>query len=211
MTEAVIEQDDQLVITSWCDHAERLFGWRPEEALGRHSQHLVPVRNRDRHDRALKNLLGAVNPGSFTQTITALDRNGREFKIETTVSVVVDANRGRRIRVVARSKQEVVEARLEEAEQTFRELIDRLEDGYFEVDLVGVFKSVNDAYCRMTGRTAEELLGNSFKTLFREEEKVKATVAAYAKVYETGEPLKAFEHTVTRKTARGASSKTPSA
>jgi PAS domain S-box-containing protein len=199
VTEAVIEQDDQLVITSWCAHAERLFGWSPEDALGRPSQHLVPERNRDRHDRALKNLLVAVNPGALTQTITALHRNGREFKIETTVSVVVDADRSRRIRVVARSKQEVVEARLEEAEQTFRELIDRLEDGYFEVDLLGVFKSVNDAYCRMTGRTAEELLGNSFKTLFREEDKVKATVAAYAKVYETGEPLKAFEHTVTRK------------
>src|SRR5262249_36051080 len=92
-----------------------------------------------------------------------------------------------------------VEARLEQAEQTFRDLIDRLEDGYFEVDLAGVFKSVNAAYCRMTGSAQHELLGSSFKTLFRDEDQVKSTIAVYARVYETGEPLKAFEHTITRK------------
>jgi PAS domain S-box-containing protein len=199
VSEAVIEQDEELVITSWNDQAERLFGWSAREALGRHSSLLVPERNRARHDHGLRNLLLAPTAGSFTQTITALHRNGREFKIEAIATVVAHLGASRRIRVLARTKQEAVEARLEKAEQTFRDLIDRLEDGYFEVDLVGVFKSVNDAYCRMTGRSAEELLGNSFKTLFQEEEKVKATVAAYARVYETGEPLKGFEHTVTRK------------
>jgi two-component system sensor histidine kinase/response regulator len=197
--EAFIEQDESLVITSWSEHAERLFGWTTEEVLGRQTRSLVPERNRDRHDRALQNLLDVGTSVSFTQTITALHRNGREFKIETTATVVLREDAGRRIRVVARLKQEAVEARLEEAEQTFRDLIDRLDDGYFEVDLAGVFKSVNAAYCRMTGHTQDELLGNSFKTLFRDEEKVKTTIAAYATVYETGEPLKAFEHTVTRK------------
>jgi two-component system, sensor histidine kinase and response regulator len=198
VTEAFIEQDEQLVIIAWSDHAEHLFGWTSEEAIGRHAKHLVPERNRDRHDRALQQLLSADRGSSFTQTITALHRNGREFKVETT-AIVIEHPDGRRVRVVVRTKQEIVQARLEEAEQTFRDLIDRLEDGYFEVDLAGVFKSVNAAYCRMTGRTQEELLGNSFKTLFRDEEKVKATVAAYANVYETGEPLKAFEHTIARK------------
>ena len=200
MTEALIEQDERLVVTAWNDHAERLFGWTADEAIGKPAKHLVPERNRQRHDSALQRFLTATTAGSFTQTITAIHRNGKEFKIETTITVIEEEDSGRRIRVVARLKREVVEARLQEAEQTFRDLIDRLEDGYFEVDLVGVFKSVNEAYCRMTGRTADELLGNSFKTLFKEdEEKVRSTQAAYARVYETGEPLKAFEHTVTRK------------
>ena len=199
MTEAVIEQDESLVITVWSEHAEQLFGWTTEEVLGRHARSLVPERNRHRHDRALQNLLDSGTTAAFTQTITALHRNGREFKVETTATIVAHEGAGRRIRVVARLKQEAVAARLEEAEQTFRDLIDRLEDGYFEVDLAGVFKSVNGAYCRMTGRTQNELLGNSFKTLFPDEDTVKATVTLYAKVYETGEPLKAFEHTVTRK------------
>jgi two-component system, sensor histidine kinase and response regulator len=199
VTEALIEQDEHLVITAWSDDAERLFGWTAQEALGLPTKHLVPERNRARHDRALRSLLNAERSSSITLTITALHRNGREFKVETTATVADHQETGRRIRVVVRTRQEVVEARLEEAEQTFRELIDRLDDGYFEVDLGGVFKSVNAAYCRMTGRTEEELLGSSFKSVFQDEEKVKATVAAYARVYETGEPLKAFEHTITRK------------
>ena len=59
----------------------------------------------------------------------------------------------------------MVEARLQETEQTFRNLIDSLEDGYFEVDLKGMFTLVNDAYCRMTGWQRDELLGQSFKEL----------------------------------------------
>jgi PAS domain S-box-containing protein len=199
VTEAFIEQDESLVITVWSEHAERLFGWTPEQVLGRHARSLVPERNRHRHDRALQNLLDRGTTAPFTQTITALHRNGSEFKIETTATIVAHQASGRRIRVVARLKHEAVAARLEEAEQTFRDLIDRLEDGYFEVDLAGVFKSVNAAYCRMTGRAQHELLGNSFKTLFPDDDTVKATIALYAKVYESGEPLKAFEHTITRK------------
>jgi PAS domain S-box-containing protein len=85
------------------------------------------------------------------------------------------------------------------AEQTFRDLLDRLEHGYFEVDLTGIFRFVNDAYCQMTGRTPEELLGSSFEQLSHEEDTAEATLAAYRRVHATGQTLKAFEHTVRRK------------
>jgi two-component system, sensor histidine kinase and response regulator len=198
VNDGLIEQDEHLVITAWNEQAERLFGWSAAEAIGKRSSELVPKRNRERHDRALRALLTASSPGSYTQVVTALHRSGREYKMETTISVTV-RDGVKRIVSLARSRREVVEARLEEAHQTFRNLIDRLEDGYFEVDLTGVFKFVNEAYCRMTGRSADELLGSSFKQLVRDPERVKATQDAYAGVYATGEPLTGFEHTVTRK------------
>src|SRR5205814_6596262 len=144
---------------------------------------LVPERNRDRHDGALRQLLAAARPKPTPQTITALHRNGTEFKLEIT-TLLITSEAGKRIQVIARSTREAVEARLQEAEQIFRDLIDRLEDGYFEVDLTGVYNFVNEAYCRMTGRAAEELLGKSFKQLFKDDAKVKATQAAYSRVYQ---------------------------
>ena len=93
----------------------------------------------------------------------------------------------------------MVEARLQETEQTFRSLIDSLEDGYFEVDLKGMFTLVNDAYCRLTGWPREALLGQSFKELLRGADQAEATIQAYEQVYKTGEPLRAFEHTLVRR------------
>ena len=91
--------------------------------------------------------------------------------------------------------QGAVDVRLGEAHQTFRELIDRLEDGYFELDLNGVHTEVNSAYCRLMGRRRDELIGVNFAALFPErEERATGPVAAYARVFETGEPLKGFEH-----------------
>ncbi|MEF2162603.1 PAS domain-containing protein, partial [Pseudomonas aeruginosa] len=58
-----------------------------------------------------------------------------------------------------RFERDDVEARLEAAEQTFRDVIDALEDGYFEVDLNGTFTAVNSTYCALTGVQASDLLG----------------------------------------------------
>src|SRR5207247_7904855 len=86
------------------------------------------------------------------------------------------------------------EARRQEAEQ---DIINRLEDGYFELDLKGVYTRVNDAYCRITGRTAAELLGSNYREFIRDAERAKATYDAFRRVFETGESLKTFEYAFT--------------
>jgi two-component system sensor histidine kinase/response regulator len=198
LTDGFIEQDGNLVITAWDDQAEQMFGWTAAEVIGRPSRLLVPDRNRERHDLVLHGLLAAPPEGTVSQYLTAVHKSGREFKLDATVSIVARDGRPH-VRVQGRPAREVVEARLQETEQTFRTLIDSLEDGYFEVDLKGMFTLVNDAYCRMTGWPREALLGQSFKELVRGEDQAKATIQAYKQVYKTGEPLRAFEHRLVRR------------
>jgi PAS domain S-box-containing protein len=50
------------------------------------------------------------------------------------------------------------EKTIRESEEKYRNILDGIEEGYFEVDLNGNFTFFNDAMCRIFGYTAEELL-----------------------------------------------------
>jgi len=198
--EAFLEQDRQLAITDWNSQAESLWGWSAAEAIGMRSHRLVPERNRDRYDRTLGELLAERRRRPWSREITALHRDGREFRVEMSIAVAV-AEGDDRLVAFARDVTEArrTQARLQEAEQSFRELIDRLEDGYFEFDLQGTFRFVNDAYCRMIGYAADELIGANYKDFAIDPVHAQRMFDAYLGVYQTGQPLKSFDFIVTCK------------
>src|SRR5581483_605940 len=120
------------------------------------------------------------------------------FRVE--MSIAVTAGEGDdRLVAFARDVTEArrTQARLQQAEQSFRELIDRLEDGYFEFDLQGTFRFVNDAYCRIIGYPADELIGANYKDVAIDPVHAQRMFDAYLGVYQTGQPLKSFDFTVT--------------
>jgi PAS domain S-box-containing protein len=198
--EAFMEQDRQLAITDWNSRAESLWGWTAAEAIGMRSHQLVPERNRDRFDRTLRELLEQRQRRPLSREITALHRDGRELRVE--ISIAVAASDGEdRLVAFARDVTEAgrTRARLQEAEQSFRELIDRLEDGYFEFDLQGTFRFVNDAYCRIIGYSADELIGANYNDVAIDPMHAQRMFDAYRGVYQTGQPLKSFDFTVTCK------------
>jgi two-component system sensor histidine kinase/response regulator len=196
--EAFVEQDRHLSITDWNSRAESLWGWAAAEAIGMPSQRLVPERNRDRYTGTLRHLLEQRQRGPYAREISALHRDGHEFRVELSLGVASSDGGEDRIVAFARDVTEArrTEARLQEAEQSFRELIDRLEDGYFEFDLQGTFRFVNDAYCRMIGYPAGDLLGANYKDVAIDPEHAHRMFDAYRGVYLTGQPLKSFEFTV---------------
>ena len=54
------------------------------------------------------------------------------------------------------------------SEERYRAILERIEDGYFEIDLSrkGRYEYVNDAFCRTTGYSREELIGQSYEKFF---------------------------------------------
>ena len=87
---------------------------------------------------------------------------------------------------------------LRESEVKHRTIIEQIEEGYFEVDLNGVYRFVNEGFCRISGRSAEELLGASFREFF-DEDLIQLLYRTYSNVYKTGEPVKALEYELTKK------------
>ena len=52
---------------------------------------------------------------------------------------------------------------LEASEKKFRNILESLKEGFYEVDIKGNYVYVNDSMCSMTGFTKEEVLGKSYK------------------------------------------------
>ena len=48
---------------------------------------------------------------------------------------------------------------LRESGEKYRTILESIEEGYFEVDLTGNFTFLNDALCKISGYTRDELLG----------------------------------------------------
>lgn len=76
-------------VIDWNRQAERTFGWTREEAVGRVLAHLIiPERDRAAHLRGLAHYIDTGEAPILDQRLelSAIDRAGREFAVEVTIS-----------------------------------------------------------------------------------------------------------------------------
>jgi PAS domain S-box-containing protein len=87
--DAIVMTDDASVIMEWNHHAERLFGWSADEAIGQTlAQTIIPPRFREGHQRGIDHYL-ATGEGPILNRrieISAIRRDGTEFPVELTVA-----------------------------------------------------------------------------------------------------------------------------
>jgi len=194
-----IEQDAHGVITGWSAEAELLYGWSRAEAIGMRSHRLVPERNRARHDEALDTFLASPGHRIERREITALHRDGHEFRaqfdlsIETRAGALLVAAQVRAITPDARA-----EAAFRRGGDRYRTILDQIEDGCCVVDLRGNYLFVNDAFCRLYGFEKNEILGSNFEASSGPERAGKLR-EMYSQVYTTRRPIRAFEYEISPK------------
>lgn len=90
--DAVIVINLENKITFWNPKAEELFGWKAAEVMGESlSGTIVPPQHRQGHDQGMKRYLATGVPHVLNKTIslTALNKEGKEFYISLTVSQTV--------------------------------------------------------------------------------------------------------------------------
>jgi PAS domain S-box-containing protein len=89
------------------------------------------------------------------------------------------------------------ERALKESEEKYRNILETMEEGYYEVDLTGTFTFVNEAECRIHKRTREELIGLNNRAI-ADPETAKRVYNIYNEIYRTGVPSKVFDYQITR-------------
>ena len=97
------------------------------------------------------------------------------------------------LRVVAETISNAIdrqraEKALLESEKKYREILATMEEGYYEVDLLGNFTFFNDSMCKLVGYSPDQLMGKNYQILYSDSRRV---FEPYNHVYRTGLPEKA--------------------
>jgi diguanylate cyclase (GGDEF)-like protein/PAS domain S-box-containing protein len=87
------------------------------------------------------------------------------------------------------TERKLAEEALAKSEERYRTVLEQMEDAYFETDIAGNYTFVNDAMCRQSGYSREDLSGMSYK-VYTPEDDVPRVYKAFNRVYETGKPIK---------------------
>jgi PAS domain S-box-containing protein len=156
---------------------------------------LIPERNRARHDKAIAEFIAAPDRPVPRQEITALHRDGHEFRAEFAISIT---GRGEALRLIATVRAITADRRAQEAfraNERFRAILDQIEDGCSVVDLRGNFLFVNDAFCRIFGFAKAQVRGQSFKDTQNPGRHAR-TFEIFNAVYRTGQPV-TYQYQVT--------------
>jgi PAS domain S-box-containing protein len=87
---------------------------------------------------------------------------------------------------------------LRESEKKYRDILQSIEELYYEVDLIGNLIVSNDSMTQILGYSKDELIGMNNRQ-YMDEETSKRVYQTFNQVYRTGVPAKAFDWELIRK------------
>ncbi len=87
---------------------------------------------------------------------------------------------------------------LQESQEKYRNILENIEEGYYEVDLAGNFTFFNFAVSRILGYSAEELKGMNNRQ-YMDEENARKFFRTFHEVFETGIPQKHLDGELIKK------------
>ncbi len=90
------------------------------------------------------------------------------------------------------TERKQAEEALQKSEEKYRNILESIQEGYFELDLAGNYTFVNEANCRYLGYTKEELVGMNSRQ-HMDEETAKKLYQPYRELYRTGKPIESLE------------------
>jgi PAS domain S-box-containing protein len=96
------------------------------------------------------------------------------------------------------SERRRIEEALRESEEKYRTILEEMEEGYFESDLMGNLTFINDAVCGHLGYPRQELVGMNYR-VYTDEENAKKVFQTFNEAYKARQPCRLFDYEITRK------------
>jgi len=87
---------------------------------------------------------------------------------------------------------------LRASEEKYRNILENIEEGYFEVDLAGNFTFFNDSICAMSGYGRSEIRGMNNRA-YTSPETAKRMFSVFSEIYRTGRPATMLDYEIIRK------------
>jgi PAS domain S-box-containing protein len=171
---AIVESSDAAIvgetvdgtIVSWNQGAEKLYGYKAEEVVGRHISMLVPAERQDRIEPLFERLRRGERIEQF-ETIR-VRKDDQLVPVSLTVSPIIDPS-GAVVGISAIGRditeQKQAEAKLRESEERFRNMADSAPVALWVTGPDGKASFYNRSALRFMGFTMEQLSGSNWTEL----------------------------------------------
>jgi PAS domain S-box-containing protein len=166
---SIIGKDLEGRILLWNEGARRLYGYEPDEVVGKLDSSILHTPEDQAAGRPREIMEAALRDGKWEGTLGRLRKNGERFTARVVITPRHDTG-GRAVGFLLISKDISEEIRLQEKVQATqfytRSLIESNIDALMTTDPLGVISDVNQQMESLTGRGREELIGTPFKDYF---------------------------------------------
>ncbi len=178
--DAIISKDLNGTITSWNRAAERLFGYRPQEIIGRSILTIIPPDLHHEETEIIRKLRAGEKIEHYeTRRLT---KEGRLVDLSLTISPLRDST-GQVIGASKIARDITDRRRADESRYRLAAIVESSDDAIVSKNLDGIITSWNTGAERIFGYTADEIVGKSVLTIIptelqAEEPEILATLRA---------------------------------
>ncbi|RPI72555.1 MAG: PAS domain-containing sensor histidine kinase, partial [Desulfobacteraceae bacterium] len=195
---AIVTLDAENRILSCNEYFEKIFQYSHKEIIGLDLDEVIAG---DLYHQEAKSNTEKVFNGKTIHNFGKRKRKDGSFIDVEIFGVPVEADEkivGLYFIYLDISERKKMEEALRESVEKYRDILENMEEGYYEVDLNGNFTFSNNALCRVLGYAQEELIGMNNRQIM-DEANAKKVFQIFNQVYETGKPVKAFNYEFTPK------------
>jgi PAS domain S-box-containing protein len=185
-----------LVNNMTCKH----LGYTKEESIGMNYRQYTSDENAKKIKKLYAEVYKTGKPVDLTDH-ELISKDGTTATYELSVSLIRNAEgnpigfRQTSRDVTQRKKSEET---LRQSEEKYRNILEHVEEGYYEEDLAGNFTFFNDSLCQIYGYPGEELLGLNYKR-YTDKETARKLFQVFNEIYRTGNPSKEYSYELIRK------------
>jgi len=192
----LVEINLDLAITYINPQVYGLLGYSSEDLIGKRFIDLI-------HPDDMSRIKEIINNAIKTNEIISAElkvQHKKGYYIQFSAKgQLIDDNNHAIIVLLLRNITQIKETqqKLMESDKKYREIIENIEDGYFEVDLRGNYTYVNDYISRYLGIPKKKLLGKSYTTQV-DKDTIEEVFKIFNNVYKNDLPKGTFESQVIR-------------
>lgn len=150
------------IVCAASDSLERVFGWKPEEFVGRNVKILMPELPHSLHDGYLQKhkRTGRTNLIGVTQELVAIRKNGETFPCELTISRV-DSQSAEKPLFSGIIRDMTRHTALEARMRLYSDSLAAIGEAVIVSDREGNMQYINPAASQLTGYSADQLIGRN--------------------------------------------------